>query len=237
MKLLFENWRKFINEDESTRETFAQEFCDLGGFESGYWGGMPTSRKDYQDAIKVARPLKKLYNKHADRAFLNSLITVHWTERMGLVKILSKGSSKDELSCAAYLPGTVTTSTWGDYGVVVKGYISLLANDMNDLVSGAGQGYAKVDPQRTKSSGANKGVGMVQRCSDYADEILVFDKDDWKPRVYKGTTRNEAFVDNWKITAIISPEISHPFLKRIVHGKMNRPDVKIISPEQVGELK
>ena len=236
MKLLFENWRKFIKEDDATRETFAKEFCEVGGFESGYWGGMPTSRKDYQDAIKAGRPLKKLYNKHADRAFLNSLITVHWTERMGVIKILSKGSSKDELSCAAYLPGTVATSTWGDYGIVVKGYISLLANDMNDLVSGAGQGYAGVDPERTKSSGANKGVGMIQRCEDYADTILVFDKDDWKPRVYKGTMRNEAFVDNWKITAIISPEISHPFLKRIVHGKMGREDIKIILPDQVGEL-
>jgi len=92
MKLLFENWRKFIKEDDATRETFAKEFCEVGGFESGYWGGMPTSRKDYQDAIKAGRPLKKLYNKHADRAFLNSLITVHWTERMGVIKILSKGS-------------------------------------------------------------------------------------------------------------------------------------------------
>jgi len=231
MKLLFENWRDFLEEDSTTREEFSKDLCDLGGYES-----MRQPEGDYPEVIKTGRGIKKLYNKHADRSFLDSLITVHWTNDSGLIKILSKGSSKDELSCAAYLPGEVTTSTWGDYGVVVDGYISLLANDMNDVMSGGGKDYTLANPERTKSSGANKGVGLSYRCVDYVDNIFVFDKEDWSPRDRKGTRWNEAFVDNWKITAIISPEISHQFLKRIVHGKMKRPDVKIITPEQVGEL-
>jgi len=233
MKLLIESWLHFLKEDENTREEFSKDLCDLGGYERMRQG---EADLDYPEIIKTGRGIKKLYNKHADRSFLDSLITIHWTERMGLVKILSKGSSKDELSCAAYLPGEVTTSTWGDYGVVVDGYVSLLANDMNDVMSGGGNDYTLANPERTKSSGANKGVGLSYRCVDYVDKIFVFDEEDWSPRNRKGSRFNEAFVDNWKITAIISPEISHQFLKRIVHRKMKRPDIKILSPEQVGEL-
>ena len=68
-------------------------------------------------------------------------------------------------------------------------------------------------------------------------QIFVFDDQDWKPRIVKDSIWNEAFVDNWKITAVIAPKISHNYLRKIVHGKMNRPDVKILSPAQVGELK
>jgi hypothetical protein len=147
-----------------------------------------------------------------------------------------RASSKDELSCAAYLPGEVTTSTWGDYGFVVDGHITLLANDMNDVMSGAGQDYTLANPERTKSSGANKGVGISYRCVDYVDQIFVFDEEDWKPRIVKDSNWNEAFVDNWKITAVIAPKISHNYLTKTFHKKMNMPEVKILSPDQVGEL-
>ena len=192
---------------------------------------------DFPEVMKTGRGIKKLYHKHADRAFLDSLITIHWTEKKGLVHLLAHGSSKDELSCAAYLPEEAATSAWADYGVVVDGYISLLANDMNDVMSGGGKRYTLANPERTKSSGANKGIGLSYQCTDYVDKIFVFDEEDWNPAIRKHICRfNEAFVDNWKITAIISPEISHQFLKRIVHRKMKRPDIKIITPEQVGEL-
>ena len=231
MKLLMENWRKFIKEDAQTREEFSKDLCDMGGYK-----GRRDFIGDYPEVIKTGRGIKKLYHKHADRAFLDSLITIHWTEKKGLVHLLAHGSSKDELSCAAYLPGEAATSVWADYGVVVDGYISLLANDMNDVMSGGGKRYTLANPERTKSSGANKGIGLSYQCADYVDKIFVFDEEDWNPAIRKHSRFNEAFVDNWKITAIISPEISHQFLKRIVHRKMKRPDIKIITPEQVGEL-
>lgn len=225
-------WRSFLKEDIDTRETFARDLCKMGGYDRMR---NPVMDDDYPEVIKTGRGIKKAYNKYVDRAFLDSLITIHWTDRMGSARLL-KGSSKDELSCAAYLPGEVTASTWGDYGFVVDGHITLLANDMNDVMSGAGVDYTLANPERTKSSGANKGVGISYRCVDYVDKIFVFDEEDWKPRIVKDSNWNEAFVDNWKITAIIAPEISHNYLQKIVHGRMNRPDVKIISPEQVGEL-
>ena len=240
MKLLMENWREFIKEDARTREEFSKDLCDMGGYEhrrdyvDAAFG--KTIDPDFPEVMKTGRGIKKLYHKHADRAFLDSLITIHWTEKKGLVHLLAHGSNKDELSCAAYLPGETATSVWADYGVVVDGYISLLANDMNDVMSGGGKRYTLANPERTKSSGANKGVGLSYRCTDYVDKIFVFDEEDWNPAIRKHSRFNEAFVDNWKITAIISPEISHQFLKRIVHRKMKRPDVKILSPEQAGEL-
>ena len=240
MKLLMENWRKFIKEDAQTREEFSKDLCDMGGYEhrrdyvDAAFG--KTIDPDFSEVTKTGRGIKKLYHKHADRAFLDSLITIHWTEKKGLVHLLAHGSSKDELSCAAYLPGETATSVWADYGVVVDGYISLLANDMNDVMSGGGKRYTLANPERTKSSGANKGIGLSYQCTDYVDKIFVFDEEDWNPAIRKHSRFNEAFVDNWKITAIISPEISHQFLKRIVHRKMKRPDIKIITPEQVGEL-
>ena len=228
-----------LDEDIDTRETFARELCDLGGYEQRQnpAGSFRKGDTSYQDIIDLGRPVKKLYNKYADRDFLNSLTTIHWTQRKGLVQILAHGSSKDELSCAAYLPGEAMVSTWGDYGVVVSGYISLLANDMNDVMSGAGKDYTEHNPERTKSSGANKGMGRTDPCHWYVDDLLVLDREDWNPRKRSGgDPRNEALVDNWKITAIISPEISHNFLRKIVHGKMGREDIKIMLPDQVGEL-
>ena len=233
MKNLFNNWRKHIlKEDADTREEFAKDLCKLGGYDRMR---QPVMDSDYPEVIKTGRGIKKTYNKHADRAFLDSLITIHWTDRRGSAKLL-RASSKDELSCAAYLPGEVTTSTWGDYGFVVDGHITLLANDMNDVMSGAGQDYTLANPERTKSSGANKGVGISYRCVDYVDQIFVFDEEDWKPRIVKDSNWNEAFVDNWKITAVIAPKISHNYLTKTFHKKMNMPEVKILSPEQVGEL-
>jgi hypothetical protein len=72
---------------------------------------------------------------------------------------------------------------------------------------------------------------------DYVDNIFVFDKEDFKPRIVKGSHWNEAFVDNWKIKAIIAPtETSRKYLKKQMI-KRNMPEVKILSPEQIKELK
>ncbi len=234
MKLLFENWRKlFLNEDIDTREKFAKDLCKLGGYDKMR---QPVMDSDYPEMIKTGRGIKKAYNKYADRAFLDSLITIHWTDRRGSAAIL-QASSKDEMSAAAYLPGEVTLSTWGDYGYVIDGRITLLANDMNDVMSGGGKDYALAKPERTKASGANKGLGISYRCVDYVDNIFVFDKEDFKPRIVKGSHWNEAFVDNWKIKAIIAPtETSRKYLKKQMI-KRNMPEVKILSPEQIKELK
>lgn len=252
MKRLMENWRKFLVEDQMTRQKFSDELCGLENSKASKYISNMTIQKQ-ADAeggsfegqilkLKLGRDIKKLYNKHVDRQFLQSLKTIHWTKKTGAFDILktflkSNAATRDELSCAAYLSGeTVDETTWGDYGLVVKGYVSLLANDMNSLYSGSGEAYAVADPARTKSSGSNKGVGSVDPCGDHAiDRIFVFDQDDWSPKERSGRA-NEALVDNWKLVAFICPPERISSFKDIINNKLGMSDVQVLTREEAGAL-
>ena len=118
---------------------------------------------------------------------------------------------RDELSTSAYLPneGVSKVGPFGmDFGILIKGYITLLANNMDDISSGTGKSYSDEFPERTKQSGANKGVSKLRYPSDYEKfKIFVFDKEDFDPdKDWAGGPRNEALVDNWKIEAVIVPD-------------------------------
>ena len=252
MKQLMENWRKFLVEDQMTRQKFSDELCGLEDSRASKYIS-DTTVQNQADAegtsfegqilkLKLGRDVKKLYNKHVDRSFLQSLKTIHWTNKIGAFDILktflkSNAVTKDELSCAAYLSGEAVDETvWGDYGFVVKGYVSLLANDMNSLFSGSGEAYAVADPARTKSSGSNKGVGRAEPCEDHAiDRIFVFDQDDWNPKERRGRA-NEALVDNWKIVAVICPAERINGFKNIINNKLGMSDVQVLTREEAGAL-
>jgi hypothetical protein len=154
------------------------------------------------------------------------------------------GSGRDELSANAFLPGQFHFGDWqwgGDFGLVVKGHITLLANDMDDLSTGSGQEYAKADPERTKMSGANKGVSKLYHPDTYESggevtsgpvpigeprnvstpPVMVLDKEDWQPRKgSSGSAWNEALVDNWRIVGIIlgDPKADKPSRKGMRHN-------------------
>lgn len=252
MKQLLENWRKFLAEDEAKRQKFSDELCGLEGSRaSKYISDMTVQKQADAEGdsfegqilkLNLGRDIKKLYNKHADRQFLQSLKTIHWTKKTGAFDILktflkSNAITRDELSCAAYLPGEdVDRTVWGDYGLVVKGYVSLLANDMNSMYSGLGKGYAAAAPDRTKSSGSNKGVGRVDPCEDYAiDRIFVLDEADWNPKERSGRA-NEALVDNWKLVAFICPVDRIRGFKDIINNKLGMSEVKVITLREAGLL-
>jgi hypothetical protein len=212
-----ENWRGFIREDAKKRTAIAQ---DMSEPESGYDPDLDMrqlyqksdsqKKAAYKDMMKAGRSMKKLFAKHADRAFLESLVTVHWTTKKGALSLL-QGGGRNELSCNAYLPGQVSFGrTWAPYGVVVKGHISLLANSMDDVMSGAGEAYTAADQERTKMSGANKGIGKTYPPETYktGDAILVLDQEDWAPRANPRSTtgkgnHNEALVDNWQPVVVV----------------------------------
>jgi hypothetical protein len=161
--------------------------------------------------ISAGRDLKKAFAKNADRAFLDSLVTVHWMRNKSQLEnfIQGKATSRDELSTSAYLPGQIKgAGAFGGYGALVKGHITLLANDMDQLFTGHGSTYTYIDPQRTKMSGANKGIQQKYEPGDYAqNKIIVLDKEDWDPSG-GARTNNEALVDNWTPMAIIVPDSS-----------------------------
>ena len=206
-----------LNEDEEARASFARGLEKVSlkdpDVDSRKYQRVPR-RSTIKDYAKSGRTIKQLYAKLADRAFLNSLKTVHWGRRgdmIGLIKNYQE-FKRDELSASAYLPNEVINKVgpWGmDFGVLIKGYVTLLANSMDDISSGSGAAYKKeLPPERTASSGANKGVGRVRYPGDYERfKIFVFDKEDYDPeKDWAGGPRNEALVDNWKIEAVIIPD-------------------------------
>ena len=238
MKLIMENWRSFIDEDAEKRKQFAQDVRDVPEWDTQYRQGRPGTDEEesataYKSMAKAGRSLKQIFAKHADRKFLDSLTTVHWGSRKDIMDLMRFGSSRDELSANAFLPGQFHFGEWqfgGDYGLIIKGHITLLANDMDDLSTGAGQQYAKADPERTKMSGANKGVSRLYHPDTYesgandADSmppVMVLDREDWQPRKGKsGSAWNEALVDNWKIVGIIlaDPKADRPSRQGMRHN-------------------
>lgn len=194
-----------MDEDLETRRMMAKDL------EQDFPGGVNIDRVDIWSPtpeniarmIQQGRSVKKVFNKYADRNWLQTLILVHGCKYRQLEKILGPGhpNSKDEISTRAFEPGEFnrnTTYSNKPYGVVLKGHITLLARSMNDLYTGFGKDYASHDPKRVKSSGANKGIGQMYPPEEYADldPILILDKEDWDEAYDKNI--NEALVDNWR---------------------------------------
>jgi hypothetical protein len=210
MKLLREYIRNLLTEDAASRQALAK---DLEGAEN--WPTKAASKeRDWQfepsKARLSGRVLKQAFHKHADQSFASSLTTVHWADNPDMISSMLKGSSKDEISTSAYLPGELKntgTGAYGAYGLEIKGHISLLANSMDDINTGGGLDSIYADHHRTASSGKNKGVRKTYVPSAYSDDknpILVLDKSDWNPSGhFEGIANNEALVDNWHPVAIV----------------------------------
>ncbi len=163
-------------------------------------------RTMYRNMAGMGRKLKQAFAAHADREYLDSLNYVHWTtfrrRALGMMapEIIKDVdvNPRDELSAMAYLPGDMPgRSKFGKYGVVIDGYVALLANDMDALQTGYTHNYKKADPHRVASSGANKGIAVAD------DESIVLSSEDWNPTTGLG---NEALIDNWEITGLIVPD-------------------------------
>ena len=219
MNLLREYIRSLLVEDIARRKQLATDLYDAGVRDDKWIGDPdavePSERPKQVKAITdQGRILKKAFAKNADRAFLDSLVTVHWAYSGKSLRDLVWGSfsSRDEISTAAYLPGQIKgVGKFGEYGILVKGHITLLANDMDQLYTGSTSDYTAADPERTKMSGANKGAQQIYEPKGYSEyKILVLDEEDWDPKVggYQGKVNNEALVDNWTPMALIIPDAS-----------------------------
>ena len=239
MRLLRKYIRGLLIEDAAKRKAFAQDMRGrgLGDRSVSSTSAAIMSGDDYKEMIQLGRPLKQLFAKHADRAFLDSLITVHWASVNNAMNLLKSGSSRDELSASAYLPGQLDTSILSAYdvGVVIKGHITLLANDMDDVLSGGGQAYREVAPERAKMSGANKGVSRIYDPDVYemGTAVLVFDTEDWLPAVRWSNEphSNEALVDNWQLTGLIVQDAS----QKTEIGHSVSVDVPVMTPQEASK--
>ena len=207
MKHLRQYIRQMLLEDrDADRQPFVQDLLNNPNYDDTFRDisdeySDPSEKvlQGYKDRASMGRIMKKAFAKHADRNFIDTLELVHWSKDLSkIIKMLKSPSSRDELSAAAYLPGEMPgNSAFGKYGIVINGYITLLANDMDALQTGYSEFYKKADPERVKSSGANKGIGNVD------DESIVLSREDWDPDDFLG---NEALVDNWEATGVIVPD-------------------------------
>ena len=242
MKLLRKYIRSLLSEDMAARQAFAQELRDDPEWDPQFRAERssdPEKEKEtYKQTFKVGRKLKTLFAKHADRAFLDSLVTIHWGTPVRILDVFQNASSRDELSTSVYLPGDVGPSMWGrGTGLVVKGHITILSNHMNDLMTGKGSVAKAADPERAKMSGANKGVGRGYHPDTYetGSSLLVFDEEDWEPELAGGThTNNEALVDNWKPVGIIAPAEKIDMFKWA--AKKLKLDIPVVTMEEAEKL-
>ena len=160
-----------------------------------------------KDRIRSGRFIKQQFNRYADRDFLQSLTLLHYTSPQKLENFFKEVTSKDELSCVAFKQdenptfGNPLILSNSSVALMVQGRVTILANDMDILVSGGGREYTKENPKRTRDSGANKGTGFVGDEFDHKyGRSYVLDETDWDPlNDYKGRRKNEALVDNWKV--------------------------------------
>lgn len=169
----------------------------------------------------MGREIKRAFAANADHQFLNTLDTVHWTgDFYSMPDLIGKG--KDELSATMTLPGEDFVGPL-NYGLWIKGRITLAVNEQDHLYSGFYGDYGPGDEgteeevaQRDRSSGRNKRptvvkdysrYGRLKRGTEFGEKMArenipyILDQSTWDPS--KTRTNNEALVDNWRPVGII----------------------------------
>ena len=202
-QILLEDAMGFVHDLAAADKEFGTEGEDFYGGDPGKGGG---------------KAIKRAFNANADHKWLSTLDTVHWTGDFYTMEGL-KGKSKDELSATMTLPGE--DFDWPlEYGLWIKGRITLASNDQDNLYTGfhkdfgAGkEGTEEEVAHRDKSSGRNKRplvskdysrYGKLKRGNEYAEMVAkkipyLLDQSMWDP----SGNNNEALVDNWKPVGII----------------------------------
>jgi len=231
MKLLFESWRRYLDEDEAGQQQVAQDLQDPEFYkyrDPSVWGqDIPGSSSAFIDGkdresgkggiFDLGRTLKKVFAKNADRKFIDSLVTMHYSRLANQLRLLQSWSEgkagRDELSCAAFLPEQpkeemLSSFAGGECALEVKGHITVLAGSMDDLVTGNIKLLRRhLGTSRTRDSGLNKGIASssyVRKAflnpNDIISGNLILDKEDYIERAPTDSSRGnvtEALVDNW----------------------------------------
>ena len=246
MKLIMEQWRKFINEDAmGFVHQMAKAHQKKGPLDNRR--DRPASLGPFLDK-QGGREIKQAFNAHADHEFLSTLDTVHWLDdAYGLEDLVGKG--KDELSATMTLPGETLrrSQAWiGEIGLWIKGRITLATNDQDNLYSGFHRDYGdsrEGDPEavkhRDKSSGRNKRPSVSKDYSRYdqlepGNEYMekmarnipyILDRSTWNPSQTK--TTNEALVDNWSPRAlVVGGNLAEVIAVNVKEGRIGAGQVK-----------
>lgn len=208
MKLLLENWRRYLNEDKESFIKTAEE----EGLESFF------DREGGPEGIKAAKPhgrkLKDIFRRTADYGFLEKLKTVHWGSPQMIFELLDNPSG--EISCTMTLPSEPLTPYGVDgakhkFGLLVKGRITLAANSEDYIYSGHFVDYEKDKVSRYPAISFS-----ADELGDDVTEVFpyVLDEETWDPQ--EGIN-NEAIVDNWMPISIICMGECPDEIKEMAH--------------------
>lgn len=226
--------RQLILEDKASfmEELLGNPEWDEGASDvAGFRSDQLSNNTSHQSARQRGRLVKQTWSKHVDRGFIDSLVYIHWADaaairRRAIRVATGRYTNRDELACGAYISGEVPNSgVIGNVGLLVKGHVTLVANDMNKVFSGSRNDISLANPEMENTSGVNRGVGFANA------QTYVLDRQSFYYRRKKG---KEAFVDNWEITGIVvSPmydldyEKAQKLQKMIKRGGI---DVPLIDP-------
>jgi hypothetical protein len=185
MKLLLENWRMYLKEEEiplfEDQESFRDELPGI------------IKRFFMKDSRDNQRLLKQLWNKHVDRELMDSLTLVRWTPFSKMERFLQYSTTR-EMSTEGYLPEEELVPLFlrrkfpaeaeNAVGFILDGYISVASN-MN----------------------ISTGFDQKMKRPNFINVViqsLILDRESFAPlskRSQKGN--NEIIVDNWKVTGIV----------------------------------
>jgi hypothetical protein len=219
--LIYENVKDFMKDFEA--ELAATKDLPLGTdrgddypaqFDPDYlFKGRPRE----SDNLPVGRGayyVKKLWNKYADRKWVDSLVKIHWVP--SLVGFASSGvTPKDELSCATYTQqeyNNLSNINWSgvEAGLVLEGYTTFLSPGTSN--PGFFRHFAK-DPnyiKSKKSSGISRlpllfGQNISPEMADMMEQgAFLYNEESWdKVKNIAPNEIIESYVDNWRISQVV----------------------------------
>lgn len=141
---------------------------------------------------KALKFLKRKWNERVDRAFIQSINTIHWGHLKDIEHVLVKMNKKQELSCVGYEKLPFHCFWIGGLGILMSGYVTLAGN---------------VDLQSKQWSKLGKSI----RYTEFAERLILNDKTFISSQGYDpsagfitfGSSHNEFIVSNWKPKALI----------------------------------
>lgn len=165
----------------------------------------------------LARAVKQSWAEHSDQEGLQAVVDlVHWFSNpaVQIPRFLEMGRN-NEISAIMHPKEEELTSRWGSVGVQVTGWITLAANNMNDLMTGYGGKAREKDIAQYASSGLRKRPGHFY--ARFAGSYVL------GPEDLDDNENNEAVVANWTPVAwVLAPYFLDNF------STMRRSDREIL---------
>ena len=177
--------RDELNED-------LQSFLDATrGIEYSAAGGDPNFTGQNKRLKSKARSIKQAWAAHSDQAGLQKVVDlVHWfSDSPKQAPRFMEMGRNNEISTIMHPKDEELVISWGSVGMLVSGWITLAANNMNDLMTGYGGKTRAKDAAAYTSSGLRKRPGHFY--ARFAKSYVL------GPEDLDEYDSNEAVVANW----------------------------------------